>query len=326
MAEARALSQQLKKSLSEGDLKPLLDRVRKDHTLDLQFRGSRLHVYYRGGRISEVISTGESAPRLCLEFDQNYLCPDIPSSLACRSLPRELHSEKEVQEWLTTLPYMKEHMDRFLAEKVEKNEREFQQLLVRDNNYTSTSNSTDYFIIDTEYQNRDLGRGQADLIAMKWAKNDRKGAQRVRLSLVEVKFGDAALDGTSGIVEHVQKMLDLARSEQALQQLKQDMLFVFQQKRDMGLVRFGNSNNQNQVQAFSDEAPEILLVLMNHNPASTKLMTELGKIPEADRKLLSFACSSFMGYGLYSESVYSYAEFVKKCSHLLRGRPEVATR
>ena len=42
-------------------------------------------------------------------------------------------------------------------------EREFQQLMVRDNNFGSIANSTDYYVCDIEY---DSDNGRFDMIAV----------------------------------------------------------------------------------------------------------------------------------------------------------------
>ena len=48
----RSLSDEFLNDLKEGGrLEKLLERVKKDSTLDLQFRGNRIDIYYRGGTV-----------------------------------------------------------------------------------------------------------------------------------------------------------------------------------------------------------------------------------------------------------------------------------
>ena len=67
---ARAISKDFLDDLLTGELKPLLDMVHIDDTLDLELRGKCINIYYRGGslfRITEKVSRTYE-----IFFDLNY--------------------------------------------------------------------------------------------------------------------------------------------------------------------------------------------------------------------------------------------------------------
>jgi len=301
-------------ALIDGILSPVVSRVKRDHSLDLQIRAEEVHIYYRGGKILGLKPTSDAVEGFSCSFDLNYFGLDhLPPAVA--QLPGIAHSTGEIEAWLACFPQLKEGMDLYLGVTVEKNEREFQQVVVRENNYASVSNGTDYFIVDSEYVHPTLP-GRADLIAFKWkSQGHERRRGRVGLCLIEVKYGDKALKNDSGLVEHCKHMAAVVRNTEALQITKEEMLSVFKQKRDLGLVRFGANGNPNEVNSFSDEDPEIMLLLINHDPASSTLLAEMNQIDENDRTLLKFATSNFLGYGLYEECVFGFNDFLSKYGH-----------
>src|SRR5690606_25697016 len=115
---------------------------------------------------------------------------------------------------------------------------EFQQLIVRENNFGGAAKSTDYFICDIEYAN-DCGR--FDLVAVEWPSTSeaRKRNTGLKLALIEMKYLDHALANTAGLYAHV---CDMQRYYQNLvsgdffANFRQEMTTVFNQKRSLGLI------------------------------------------------------------------------------------------
>jgi len=107
-----------------------------------------------------------------------------------------------VTDWDLYFPKMKQRW--ILFSKHRKEEREYQQLVVRENNYSSISNGTDYFIIDIEYDNH--AHARFDLVAVEWpSKASHRNWLRIQAKLVviEMKYGDGALTGTAGMKKHL---------------------------------------------------------------------------------------------------------------------------
>ena len=281
-------------------LKRVLDRVNSDSTLALEIRENYINIYYRGGNLLKI---GEKDGVYSAFFDTQYI-----NTGRSYTLPSTLAKVSDVAEWLDKIPLLKNEMDLWFG-KNPKNEREFQQLLVRENNFKGAAKGTDYYISDIEYANTE---GRFDLIAVYWpsSSSERKDNKNVGLALIEMKYLDGALRGKAGIIEHIQDMknyLDPANNNLVL--LKDEMKQVFNQKQALGLL-----DNQKQIEKFNDRKPEYIFVLTNHDPDSKILYDELQKVKAIANDLpfdLKFATSNFMGYGLYKQNIYGLDDFIK---------------
>ena len=123
----RELSSTFMSDLLTGSLEKVLAYIHKDNTLDVEIREKFINIYYRGGNILRIIEIGISKYKF--EYDKNYLpnpAPDLPSLISSSN-------------WELYFPLMKQAMD-FYFSKHRKEEREYQQLVVRDNNYSSIAN------------------------------------------------------------------------------------------------------------------------------------------------------------------------------------------
>ena len=203
-------------------------------------------------------------------FDANYFKLDsplfgIPTTVAGYSGNATIGTQADCVRWLAALPQLKDAIDRWSTAKKSNPEREAQQLLVRENNQTSAvSTATDYFVLDVEYAR---GDGRADVIAVHWPSTsiDRKVTVGRRLAIVELKFGDAALAGASGLVKHVEHTVKLAGNGPRLDLCK-EMLKVYEQKRSLGLI-----DNKRELGGLDDSGLDLVLVLANHDPDKTVL-------------------------------------------------------
>jgi len=221
-----------------------------------------------------------------------------------------LSTYDDVTKWLRVIPFLKHEMDLWFG-KNPKNEREFQQLLARENNLTTAAKGTDYFICDIEYANT---AGRFDLIAAYWPSSgaQRKNNTNIGLAFIEMKYADRAMTGKSGIFDHINDMINYFNLVgNNLTPLKQEMQQVFNQKQALGLIY-----NQKQIKQFNNEKPEYIFVFANHDPDSRILYNELQKVKTiANNNLpfdLKFATSNFMGYGLYKQNIYVLDDFVER--------------
>jgi hypothetical protein len=66
--------------------------------------------------------------------------------------------------------------------------------------------------------------------------------------------------------------------------------------------------------------PEVVFLLANYNPASSKLKTFLEGVPENEEQIsdfnLLFFASCFAGYGMYHESMLKLGEFKTEVNRL----------
>ena len=289
----RKLNDKFWKDLKEGGrLVRLTDAVKSDSSLCLELRGDYVKVYYRGGKLIEVTQTADGHR---FSFDTNYFKVGGRTTLPDR--------REGVDAWLDVFPKLKHAIDRWLG-KYKRDEREFQQILVRDNNFGTVAKSTDYYICDIEYQIA-RRRGRFDLIAVHWPSRSatRKQPKCQRLVFVEMKYGDDALKGSAGLCKHIRDVNSYLCNPTRVDNLKKDMVEVFNQKRDLGLIKC-----EKDLSTFSNKKPRMLLVFANHDPESRRLHHVLGCLPESPHAELCVATASFMGYGLYDQGVHKIDE------------------
>ena len=298
----RALREPLLEALKSGYLKPFVELVKSDTSLCMELRGDCVNIYYRGGNLVKIALRGTTNAAEAM-FDKNYFrvrgTTEIPEAVEC--LPKRLDGPEDVCQWLKTAPTLKQAMDRRFGAGP-KDEREFQQRILRDNNFGSIARSTDYFICDIEYENP---FGRFDMIAAHWPSTsaDRKKSHERDLAFIEVKHGDNALTGKAGLHEHIKHVNKFAADTRKLDLLKSDMVELFNHKRKLGLVDCGKD-----LQSFSVRKPKLILALVNHDPASSKLRRLLDECPESQHVDLCVVTASLLGYGLYDQGIHAITE------------------
>ena len=146
----RALDETFLRDLKDGVLAPLADLVKSDTSLCLELRGKYINVYYRGGNLLNV-RTRDSNGNHSMYFDENYF-----EGGHCIEYPKIIKTSNDVERLINVLPKLKGTMDRYFSN--HRNEKgEYQQVILRDNNFSSIAIGTDYYICDIEYQS-DYGR------------------------------------------------------------------------------------------------------------------------------------------------------------------------
>jgi hypothetical protein len=289
----RGLTQFFFNELYSGSLNSLLVYVKSDNTLDLEIRENSINIYYRGGNILRVANIKSSFQ---FHFNKEYLKnhPFI--------LPTTINNYKENKDWNNFFPLAKQAMDYYFT-KDSKQEREFQQLVIRENNNSSIANGTDYFIIDIEYDNH--ANARFDLIAVEWPSkaSNRKLSKgfKPKLVVIEMKYGDGSFKGSAGIHKHINDFNIFKSNPTQVSKFMDEMGLI------PCLSGIGKTNS-NAVTKFADDI-EMIFLIANHDPASNILQTQLSEIQNQDIK---FITSNFMGYGLYQENVFKYPEFIDR--------------
>ncbi len=286
---------------TDPNFQALLKYVKSDNTLDIEIRENYFNIYYRGGNASKITEFSEDTYEF--HFDKNYFTSN--SILQAESIPL-INLETD---WKEYFPIIKQGMDFFFT-KNPKEEREFQQLVVRENNYSSIANSTDYFILDIEYD--DHRNARFDMVAIEWesAASSRKLLKEYmpRLAVIEMKYGDGALKGTAGLLKHIEDFNQFISHVDEVEAFKAEMITILQQKRELGLIPgLSKENNPNEVKAFQHDL-DLIFLIANHDPASSILRTEIGKLSDN----IKFATANFTGYGLYKQNVFARDQFINR--------------
>ena len=298
----RALDEKMFKDFQEGGvLHDLLDYVQSDDTLDLEFRGEgRANIYYRGGSLFCIERSGDG---YTLTFDTKY----------CTACDEGMEKTPSLRAAVGLIPLYKHAMDVWFV-KNRKYEREFQQLVVRENNrHGAISHASDYYIVDIEYAynvNVSDKKTQArfDMIAVKWLSksNERQNPSAPTLAIIEMKYGDGALGGSAGLKKHLEDFGTLVKNGE-LDDFCADYSKVFNQKCALGLIP-GKESARIKI---TQRDIELIFLIANHDPDKTGLATIVAEIADLTMEYpypIRFAYASMMGYCLYADQLKSLEE------------------
>jgi hypothetical protein len=292
----------------EGVLHPILSRVRKDQTLMLAIRDGFINIYYRGGSILRVTENKGAAYRGFFDERYNKSGREMPHT------PAIIRHQVDAEAWVDSLPALKRIMDEFLST-YNKDEREFQQLVARENNSSSISNESDYFISDIEVSETN-SHARFDMIAIKWPTTNRRSGENCRLAFIEMKYGDDALGGKAGVLKHLKDIDCLISNNENFSKMKVVIENQFNQLDQLGLLKFNKGQGFTRVSLDPYAKPEVVFIMANHNPRATGLKTilstpEIVAYNESSRFDLRFFVASFSGYGLHAKSMLPLVEFQK---------------
>ena len=291
---------------SDGVLYPILARVKKDHTLMLAIRENFINIYYRGGNILNLKEHNKGFYQA--SFDDQY----NKSGLLIPDSPTEINNQNDSRSWIDSFPSRKNIMDEYFST-YGKAEREFQQLIARENNNSTISNESEYFVSDIEVAEP---YARFDIMAIRWLAAQRKNRSNCKAALIEMKYGDSALTGSAGLLKHLKDMEKLITNKDGYSKLLETMESQFTQLDELGLLKFNKGTSNAKVKLNPDEIPEVIFVIANHNPRSPKLKTIL-RDPEIDKYAqsqlfdLKFYVASFAGYGLHAKCMFPLVEFLK---------------
>ncbi len=181
-------------------------------------------------------------------------------------------------------------------------------MIVRENYLKPNSNDTDFFIIDTEYQNEE--KNQFDIIALHIdSESVARRKAKASIAVIEIKQGNASIKTTSlnpGIRRHLEDFNKYIADKQRKKAFINDMEEIFKQKYELGLIDKGLSENTIKKLEIEDDI-EFYIVLADYKTSTSALKEELKTI-EGECK---FFMSSFMGYGLYNWTIKSKEEILK---------------
>ncbi|WP_296561265.1 hypothetical protein [uncultured Acetobacterium sp.] len=303
-------------SLKEGKFRNLLEVVQKDDSLCMTIGDNCIRLYYRGGSLLKEITENDlnsDAINFKRKFDQNYFEHQEINGFFKDNIREDLEKTKTIDEFIRLIPRLKREMDL----KGTKAEREFEQLIFRENNYSGISNDTDYFMVDMEAL--DCGNGsQFDLIAIKWPSEStaKIACKPITLAIIEMKYGDKALKGDAGIVKHFKDIENYAKEEKINVMIKKAET-QFNQLVELGLinVNIGIVNGEKKKIVVDQIKPEFIIVAANHKPIDIKLKNELKSAIEKYPDILKYvdvkiATSSLMGYGLYQKQMIDINKYL----------------
>lgn len=308
MSYKRVVSKTFADDLKLGKLSTLLARIKEDDTLMLALRDGYINIYYRGGsllRIEQKSTGGKYIATFDTKYNKKNASP-LPVQF-----PYPVNDEADSRALVDAIPALKYAMDRYFSQH-RKAEREFQQLVARENNCSPISNETEYFIVDIEVAGA-LPNARFDMLAVRWLRDERKKQGTLVPVLIEMKYGSKAMEGDSGLNEHMEDAVSLRADKKSWDGLRKALEDQINQLDYLGLLNFNRATTVKHLQIDPKATPELVFMLANHNPASTKLSKLLTAMeaPAADESGydLLFFVSSFAGYGMHRACMLGLGEF-----------------
>ena len=311
---SRTISKSFLEDLTKGKLSKVLETIKQDDTLMLELRGNCVITYYRGGKLLEIKEDRLSTYSF-LAGDKKYLMENTVPSLE-NIMDR---GECDIELLETYIAKFKYYIDKYFGGirngSTRRNrfsiENEIRQHLVRENNYTKKADQTDYFIIDTEYGTHN--KKKFDIVALEWIANASKrkllGGYKPQLVVFELKYAEAAISNKCGLCDHLKDFEDFVADETRVNNFKEEMLKVLEQKRELGLIPYLSSINSNKVSDVVNDI-EFVNIIANYKNESTLLLKEINAISR-----FKMMTSNFMGYGLYKRNIMNKEQVIEllKC-------------
>lgn len=304
--KTRAISENFMKSLLSGDFKHVTETVKVDPSLDMEMRGDSVMVYYRGGRILTINDLSIAPNRSILEgMDENYsneakFKQEIPAPDIDR-----------IDEYFSKAKRAVDNYEFYVEHKL--GEKEIQQRVVCENNYSINADETDFFIADVEWADNEALGGRADIIAFHWGHMSHK-KRKLTMYIIEVKQGKNAVktnkdrDGklSAGLYKHNLDFEKFISNEEYANAVKADMIKVLRQKYELGLIigldelfvdkKTGEKRGDEEIDITSKV--QFVYLLANYLKYSKELRNELEKVKKA-----KFFEASMVGYGLYKDFI-----------------------
>jgi hypothetical protein len=241
------------KDLKIGFLKNITQTVQNDPDLNLEIRNKSINIYYKGNSLLRLTDVGDNKYRVDIheKFTKGL---DIPTHLS---------NFKKADMFIKNIPLIKQ---KIVDIKKKSLEIEYEQLIVRANNFEYKNNS-DYFIIDRQYVE---GEGRFDLTGIYWDSTTHKKNQEVPLCFIEVKF---ALNQDISIVheqiEKYYKAIELKPNA-----IAEEIEGIFHQKLDLGLY----VQPRERIEAMKTlkiirdiKKFQFIIIFIDYNPNSTML-------------------------------------------------------
>lgn len=293
----RAINQKFLNNFKEGgEYAEITEVVKKDNSLIMCLRGDNVCIYYKCLRILKINENGK------FELNQNY----------SKNRKEKIDPNKYIGRWSEYFKDAKELLDNY-KEKGDQLEKAVQQAIFTENNYSKVCNDTDYFITDVEYEQK--GYGRFDALAVHWPKNKRKNPKDLQIAFIEVKAGNNAVNGKSGVSEHYESLVRFLNDidkEKLQDEFCSDIENMIMQIRELGLWKINNTNKI----SITLTKPQLIYVMIDYNPNSELLSQETEKITKSESKCripfkTLFATSSLMGYGLFDRFMIPVGRILK---------------
>jgi len=293
----RGLSETFMTSLKSGFLSGITKQVIKDSDLDLEIRDNYINVYYKGNSLLKLTEKPNSD---CYEVT---IDPKFKEGL--KDFPSDLKDKEATKIFLDNIPRLKQNIV-YYGDRMK--EAEYEQMIIRANNYEDNINS-EYFIIDKHPYMGNSGEANIfDLLGFYWDRNHRKiKYKEVPLCLIEVKFGRN--QDISKIHEQIQRYYNAIKLKFETENFTEEMQKIFRQKLHLGLyIQDQKRLELMKTLMFSSDISkfQIIIFLIDYNPNSTileKNLKNLERLPFAGQIRIFFG-----GFAMWQQKLKLLAD------------------
>lgn len=304
-----AVIEKIKIDLNSGILFPLLDALKNDGTLDLEFRKDYISIYYRGGSIAKI------SPRVTgykVDFNKNYCEHDSKSyELFSNEISGTLNinSTDQTLDFIKELPYRKILMDAYFTKKPNI-ERQYQQLITHENNNNNQSN---FYICDMEIVDNNTD-SRSDMLMVK--RPDKKDYTNLEFYVVELKYNTGSIKKDSGIFDHFKKLSNVSSVD--LEIMKENALLQIKYKYELGLSNFNYYVDKGFSYSKSGNNLNLILYITGFaKKYNTNLLKELKSIidyqVESKSNINVFVYNSYLaGHLMYEDELIPLNDFYNK--------------
>jgi hypothetical protein len=277
--ESRILTRTLMDDLRpKGVLEHLLEAVRSDRDLNMEFRGHCADIYCKGYQM-HLQSVGGHGYKISVH--EKFWDEELP-----------LTSQENIEEFLKKkLPFIKQKMAMHCPNG---HEIEFEQSLIRANN-REPGIHTDYFAIDRQVL-MGSSASQLDILGIHWP--DHLNDQDLGLALIEVKYGVSG--GVEKIAAQVNRYYEGLKAN--IEFFANDAEGILRQKLELGLIAGESAGAIEKLKRLpvSRDLKRVKIVL-----ALVDLSPRAGGVKAAELKQLPFADQIelfHLGYGLWDKN------------------------
>lgn len=239
----RGINDRFINDLKSGELIYFFDQVKANtDQINLAIRNNYINIYYRGGNLLKII---QKRSGYSFHFDAKYClhkCDDSNYDLL-RSL-----SDTDADGYKKYFTLMMDEIESWL-DKHPKPEREYQHKLI-------VCNPS---VVDIEYQ---IGRKMR--LDMLYVENG-------QLCIVENKYGESAVGGSSGLAKHYGDICRLLADMEILDEMKRSVANIIAAKKELCLPTPATDFD-------CEKAPQVIFLFAQYNKKSQMINNELKKI------------------------------------------------
>jgi len=221
-----------------------------------------------------------------------------------------IKSNEDCLQLVKNITERKEYMNYFFAQRP-KREREYQQLVERENNAKEDSN---YYIADIEYANED---NRFDMIAVQ--RKDHKDYQNLKLAIIEMKYGSKAIGNECGVYDHFMGVKSL--STEAIKDIIEDTETIMKYKKELGLIK-ANKYVDRGIKINTSEIDFIFFIsgiTLKHNKTLLKELEKINNDIKTDEEFknreikinVKVFCPYMAGNVMFDKDILSIDEFLE---------------